>query len=344
MKILFLINSLKSKSGSERVAVELANKMAAIGSYNITLLNRESIKENAAYPIADNVEVIALSGSLFEFYKKLKKQISSNNYDVVVVHNMGKLSLLCAFVPNIKKLVVLEHVSFISRPKKIQILSKFLYRNIDQVVTLTQNDKEQFDKFHSNVIVIPNFSPFSIASQPQNNNKQIVTIGRLTDQKNYIHLLQAWKKIYQSIPDWQLNIYGEGEHEEMLQDYIKQHSVKNVSLKGSTSNVKEVYEQSSFFVMSSKYEGLPMVLIEAQSFGLPIVSYNCPYGPSDVIRDSKNGFLVEDQNVEELAAAILKLALSPQLLEQFSQSSLLNAKKYQPEQILKIWIEKVLEG
>ncbi|PWG97160.1 glycosyl transferase, partial [Acinetobacter baumannii] len=74
------------------------------------------IKENAAYPIADNVEVIALSGSLFEFYKKLKKQISSNNYDVVVVHNMGKLSLLCAFVPNIKKLVVLEHVSFISRP------------------------------------------------------------------------------------------------------------------------------------------------------------------------------------------------------------------------------------
>ncbi|KCY84447.1 glycosyltransferase, partial [Acinetobacter baumannii] len=179
---------------------------------------------------------------------------------------------------------------------------------------------------------------------PQNNNKQIVTIGRLTDQKNYIHLLQAWKKIYQSIPDWQLNIYGEGEHEEMLQDYIKQHSLKNVSLKGSTSNVKEVYEQSSFFVMSSKYEGLPMVLIEAQSFGLPIVSYNCPYGPSDVIRDSKNGFLVEDQNVEELAAAILKLALSPQLLEQFSQSSLLNAKKYQPEQILKIWIEKVLEG
>ncbi|MDW5429169.1 glycosyltransferase, partial [Acinetobacter baumannii] len=104
------------------------------------------------------------------------------------------------------------------------------------------------------------------------------------------------------------------------------------------------YEQSSFFVMSSKYEGLPMVLIEAQSFGLPIVSYNCPYGPSDVIRDSKNGFLVEDQNVDELAAAVLKVALSPQLLEQFSQSSLLNAKKYQPEQILKIWIEKVLEG
>ncbi|ELX04802.1 glycosyltransferase family 4 protein [Acinetobacter baumannii] len=344
MNLLFIINSLKDKSGSERVAVELANKMSAIEDYDITLLNRESNKNSTAYPVADNVNVIALDGNLFQFYQKLKKHIAASNYDVVVVHNMGKLSLLCAFVPNIKKLVILEHVSFVSRPQKIQILSKLLYRKIDQVVTLTQNDKEQFDKFHSNVIVIPNFSPFSIASQPQNNSKQIVTIGRLTDQKNYIHLLQAWNKICQTIPDWQLNIYGEGEHQEILQDYIKQQSLKNVSLKGSTSNVKEVYEQSSFFVMSSKYEGLPMVLIEAQSFGLPVVSYNCPYGPSDVIRDSKNGFLVEDQNVDELAAAILKLALSPHLLEQFSQSSLLNAKKYQPEQILRMWIEKVLEG
>ncbi|MBJ9704899.1 glycosyltransferase family 4 protein [Acinetobacter calcoaceticus] len=344
MKILFIINSLKSKSGSERVAVELANKMSAIENYDITLLNRESTKNNTAYPVADSVDVVNLSGSLFQFYKKLKKHISTLNYDVVVVHNMGKLSLLCAFVPNIKKLVVLEHVSFISRPQKIQFLSKLFYRKIDQVVTLTQNDKEQFDKFHSNVIVIPNFSPFPIVPEPQYSNKQIVTIGRLTDQKNYIHLLQAWQKIYQAIPNWHLNIYGEGEHKKMLHDYIEQHDLENVSLKGSTSNVKQVYEESSFFVMSSKYEGLPMVLIEAQSFGLPIVSYNCPYGPSDVIKENQNGLLVEDQNIDKLAEAILKLASSPDLLERFSQESLLNAEKYQPEQILKIWIEKVLQG
>ncbi len=344
MKILFLINSLKSKSGSERVAVELANKMSAIEDYDITLLNRESNKNSTAYSVADNVNVVALSGSLFQFYKKLKKHIATSNYDVVVVHNLGKLSLLCAFVPNIKKLVILEHVSFISRPQKIQILSKLLYRKIDQVVTLTRNDKEQFDRFHSNVLVIPNFSPFPISSTHQQNNKQIVTIGRLTDQKNYMHLLQAWEKIHQSIPDWQLKIYGEGEHYQKLNDYITRKSLQNVTLMGATSNVKQVYKQSSFFVMSSKYEGLPMVLIEAQSFGLPIVSYNCPYGPSDVIQENKNGLLVEDQNIDKLAEAILKLTSSPDLLDHFSQESLLNAKKYQPEQILKIWIEKVLQG
>lgn len=344
MKILFLINSLKNKSGSERVAIELANKIGALDDFKVTLLSRDTDKADAAYPISDHVSVIALKGNLYDFYKKLRKHLAENHYDNVVVHNMGKLSLLCTFIPEIKKLITLEHVSFISRPKKIQFLSKLFYKTIDQVITLTQNDKAQFDQFHSNVLVIPNFSPFPISATRNNDSKQIVTIGRLTDQKNYIHLLKAWKEIYNLIPDWKLNIYGEGEHLQLLTDYIKQNSLQNVLLKGVTSNIQKVYEQSAFFVMSSKYEGLPMVLIEAQSFGLPIVSYNCPYGPSDVISSNENGLLVEDQNVQKLADAILKLALSPDLLQKFSQNSLLNAANYQPEQILQMWIDKVFKG
>lgn len=344
MKILFVINSLKSRSGSERVAIELANKLSNMKDYEITLLNRESTKHDVAYPLVEKVNVIRLTGNILKFYKKLKMYTSAHTYDVVIVHNMGKLSLLCTFLPKLKKLVTLEHVSLISRPRIVQLLSNFFYKRISQVITLTQNDKEQFDKFHSNVIVIPNFSPFPIIPVPQNASKQIITIGRLTDQKNHIHLLQAWEKIYQTIPDWKLNIYGEGEQEVVLQKYISEHSLKNVSLKGVTSNVKEVYEQSSFFVMSSKYEGLPMVLIEAQSFGLPIVSYNCPFGPSDIIRNHENGLLIQDQNINELALAILQVASSPVLLEQFRKESWSNAQKYQPDQILKIWIEKVLKG
>lgn len=344
MKILFVINSLKSKSGSERVAIELANKISDLAGLEVTLSSRDTNKADAAYPISDHVSVITLTGNLYDFYKKLRKHIIENHYDKVVVHNMGKLSLLCAFLPKLKNLVTLEHVSFVSRPKNIQLLSKIFYKRIDQVVTLTRNDKVQFDKFHSNVMVIPNFSPFPVAETRNNDSKQIVTIGRLTDQKNYIHLLKAWKEIYNLIPDWKLDIYGEGEHLQRLTDYIEQNSLQNVFLKGVTSKVQNVYEQSAFFVMSSKYEGLPMVLIEAQSFGLPIVSYNCPFGPSDVISSNENGLLVEDQNVQKLADAILKLASSPDLLEKFSEHSLLNAEKFQPEQILQMWINKVFKG
>lgn len=343
MKILFLINSLKSKSGTERVAIELANKLSFIANYDVTLLNRESIKSNTAYPVADNVNVVTISGNFLEFYKKLKIHVSLHSYDMVIVHNMGKLSLLCALLPKIKKLVTLEHVSFVSRPKKVQILSKFFYKWVDQVVTLTQKDKEQFDKFHSKVIVIPNFSPFSIVPKSTFSSKQIVTIGRLTDQKNYLHLLKAWQKIYQMIPEWHLNIYGEGEHKKMLEDYIEQNSLQQVILKGSTSNVEDVYRNSDFFVMSSKYEGLPMVLVEAQSFGLPIISYNCPFGPAEIVQNDVNGFLVEDQNIQELSDAILTLAMSPEVLISFSEKSLVKAQEFQSDRIIELWSENVFK-
>ena len=343
MKILFVINSLKKKSGTERVAIELANKLSLMANYEVTLLNRESIKSNTAYPVFDNVKVVAISGNFFEFYKKLKIHISLHSYDMVIVHNMGKLSLLCALLPKIKKLVTLEHVSFVSRPKKVQILSKFFYKWVDQVVTLTQKDKEQFDKFHSKVIVIPNFSPFSIVPKSTFSSKQIVTIGRLTDQKNYLHLLKAWQKIYQMIPEWHLNIYGEGEHKKMLEDYIEQNSLQQVILKGSTSNVEDVYRNSDFFVMSSKYEGLPMVLVEAQSFGLPIISYNCPFGPAEIVQNDVNGFLVEDQNIQELSDAILTLAMSPEVLISFSEKSLVKAQEFQSDRIIELWSENVFK-
>ena len=114
-----------------------------------------------------------------------------------------------------------------------------------------------------------------------------------------------------------------------------------MTLKGETSSINDVYSNAAFFVMSSKYEGLPMVLIEAQSFGLPIVSYNCPFGPSDIISDDKNGYLVEDQNPNKLGDAILKLATSPDLLNNFSKQALINAEKYQPTKIINTWINEV---
>lgn len=344
MKIFFVINSLNNRSGSERVACILANSLAENNGYEIKILNRDSQRKDVPYELKSTVNVEKIHGNSLEFYWQLRKIILINKPDVVIVHNMGKLSLLCSFLPKNIKLVILEHVSFISRPKTIQFLSKIFYKRINQVITLTKNDKTLFDKFHSNVHVIPNFSPFPISTNKQNDSKEIVTIGRLTNQKNYIHLLKAWEKVHKLIPAWKLNIYGEGEHQQLLQDYIEQYALKNVVLKGVTSDVKQVYEHSSFFVMSSKYEGLPMVLIEAQSFGLPIISYDCPYGPSDVIRHHQNGLLVEDQDIEKLSEAIFTLATSPELLNQFSRNSLVNAKNYQPEQILKVWVEKVLQG
>ena len=344
MNILFVINSLKDKSGSERVAIELANKVSSLPNFKVTIINRESTKAETAYPVVDGVNIMALRGGNFSFYNQLKEHLNCNSYDNVIVHNMGKLALLCCFLSNIKKLITLEHVSFVSRPALVRFLSRIFYKNVSQVLTLTNSDKDAFENFHRNVLVIPNFSPFKIEFAEKLLHNEIVTIGRLTDQKNYIHLLKAWEKISSMIPDWKLSIYGDGEHKNTLLKYIDENQLKNVTLKGVTADVIKVYKESDFFIMSSKYEGLPMVLIEAQTFGLPIISYNCPFGPADIVRDQYNGFLVENQNIQMLADKILQLATSPELLQEFSKNSIENAKKYQSEQILDIWTEKILKG
>lgn len=345
MKIFFIINSLFSRSGSERVACILANKLVENFNYEITIINRDTDFNKVAYPLNNKIRVEKISGSYYYFYKGLSNYIKEEQPDRIIIHNMGKLSLLCAFIPNIKKIIVLEHVSFISRPKWVQMLSELIYKKIDMVITLTNKDKYYFDKINKNVITIPNFSPYPVSTKQNVTDKnKVIAVGRLTDQKNFLHLLKAWEKVFLKIPNWKLCIYGEGEQQNLLNEYIQSKNLENIFLEDVTAEIKTVYEESSFFVMSSKYEGLPMVLIEAQSFGLPVVSYNCPNGPSDVIIDGYNGFLIENQNIDQLAEKILELSADPSLLTVFSKNSLKNALNYQPEKILELWINKVLEG
>lgn len=346
MKILFIINSLMELSGSERVAVQLANQLIDCSNYDVTIINRDTNKKNSGYTLKDGVNVHCFKGNLLYFYNHLNRFLRENTFDYIVIHNMGRLSLLCALLnmPKDTKLISLEHVAFLSRARYVRVLSKILYSKIHQVVCLTKNDSEIFHKIHENIITIPNFSSFPVAPSINRSFKKIVAVGRLTDQKNFMHLLQAWQKISHKLPEWSLDIYGEGELKSQLQNYIKHNDLEHVNLYPVTKNIQDVYLQGAFLAMSSKYEGLPMVLIESQSFGLPVISYNCPHGPSEVITDGYNGFLVENQNIEALAMAILKLANDPALLTELSQNALISAQKYQPEAILTLWQNQVFNN
>lgn len=346
MKIFFIINSLNRKSGSERVACVLANLFSQLLKYDVTLINRDASKNNAAYSLSEKVSVVNISGNIFEFYKGISNLIKTHSPDYIVIHNMGKLSLLCAFIKfkirSKAKFISLEHGSFIGRPYLVRFLSKFLYKKIDKVITLTYKDKLDLDKIHKDVIVIPNISPYSISAK-NTYPKIILSIGRLDENKNHIDLLKSWKIIHDKIRNWQLHIYGDGELHDFLNSYISEKSLKNVFLKGVSNDISKVYKEASIFCMTSRFEGLPMVLIEAQTFGIPLISYDCPYGPSDIIEDHYNGFLVENQNIKKMSEALLKLMTSSENLENFSKNSLENAKKYQAEEILKIWQNQVLK-
>lgn len=343
---MFVINSLTPKSGIERVACLLANLFNEKLDCQVKIVNRETIKDNVAFYLNDNVQVETISGGYIDFFKGLNTSIKTYNPDTIIIHNMGRLSLLCSMLKKTEKtkLISLEHVAFDVRPKWVKILSKILYKKIDKVITLTNQDKKSYVKFHKNIEQINNISPFDVNSVLPNysiDSKTIISIGRLTYQKNFQSLLETWEIVLKQNQDWKLQIFGLGEDEENLKNLISERKITNVYLMGQTSDVQSVYQSAAFYVMSSRFEGLPMVLIEAQSFGLPIISYDCPHGPAEIIDDNKTGFLVEDQNTLKLAESMLKLMSSASLREVFSNNARVHAKNYSEDVILHDWLKVI---
>ena len=188
---------------------------------------------------------------------------------------------------------------------------------------------------------ISNICSFGILDKPTTKENTVLAIGRLTYQKNFLALLEAWYLIQQHTENWKLEIIGDGEEYSLLKQYIEQKNLYNVELKASTTDVASLYEKAEFLVVSSRYEGLSMVLVEAQSFGLPCISFDCPYGPGEVIINNRNGLLVDDQNVEALGKAIKKLIEDSSLRKEFSKNALEDAKRYQKDSILQQWKTKI---
>lgn len=339
MNILFLISSLKNFGGTERVVVNLANSLSQY--HQISIANRDTSKSNSAYHINGEVEVIELKGSLLIFRSKLKTLILKNNYDLVVVHNMGKLSLLLVSLclPEKIKLWSYEHVARISRPRLVNFLARFLYQKYSKIITITQCDAKAYQKIGYQPIVMYNPSPFKINKSSHHDNKKIISIGRLTYQKGFEQLILAWSLLEKSYPNWNVTIYGEGEDKEKLLLLIQKNKLNNIHILPAINQIDKVYEESDFYVMSSRYEGLPMVLIEAQSFSLPIISFNCPHGPSEVITNHYDGLLIENQSIQKLAEAIEYLILNQNIRFKFSNNASLSAERFNKDNVISQWVE-----
>lgn len=344
-KILFIINSLKNKAGSERVACTLANELSKNG-FSITLATLKNFKEKA-YPISSNVNTITFEMSnILETYKEINSHIKQNHYDIAISHNMGRLSILLAFCtwPQKTKLISLEHVSYESNSFLIKLFKKLTYKKYNQIITLTNHDKKNYEKFHSNIKVIRNPNPFSLnKNENKNFKKNIIAVGRLNHQKGFDILIKSWSRIEKEIPDWKLSIVGDGDLKNKLVNLIRKLDIKNIEIHPATDNIKQFYENASIYVMTSRYEGLPMVLIEAQSFGIPIVALDCPHGPAEIIKNEENGFLIPQQNIKLLEEKIIELAKNKNILSRLSEKSKINSKKFSKEIIINQWIETISE-
>lgn len=220
------------------------------------------------------------------------------------------------------------------------IKDKFYYPKYDMVVVLTDWDKVENWKSCRNVTVMPNPVSFKCVQSSPLTAKRIISVGRLTAMKQFHSLLRSFSLVHRRHPDWVLEIVGDGELRDSIQKQIAARNLEDcVEMTGRTSEVDKHLLSSSMLVLSSKFEGFGLVILEAMECGLPVVSYNCRYGPSDIITDGKDGYLVSVNDEEALAEKICSLIENEELRHEMGKKAKVRAKQYYPEVLAQRWMQ-----
>ena len=213
-------------------------------------------------------------------------------------------------------------------------------RGYDKIVLLTKEDKET--NFPDNDKFTYVHNPLTFVTQSSYSTCRehtVVAVGRLELPKDFESLIRAWQFVHKAAPDWKLNIWGEGSRRPYLTHWIKELELEDcVFLQGYTRDVHAKLEESSVFVLSSLYEGLPLVVLEAMGCGLPVVSFACSFGPRDIIQEGVNGFLVESRSESDLAERIIRLIQSQELRERMGKAALKRTKDFDISMIVKQWM------
>ncbi|RKN43859.1 glycosyltransferase family 4 protein [Streptomyces hoynatensis] len=235
-----------------------------------------------------------------------------------------------------------EHMNLSVHQPDVRAAIAEWYPRLDAIAVLTFRDRADYRAVarRTRVTRIPN-AVHSLRQVPSTCAAKIaVAAGRLRPQKGFDLLIPAFKRVVSEFPDWQLRIFGTGDRQRQLRELIEQHHLYNhVFLMGRTDRLDDELAKASLFVLSSRAEGLPMVMLEAMSHGLPVVSFDCPTGPADVLTDGKEGLLVPPGDVDALAAAMGKLMADEGLRAQYGDAALATVQAYSPEAVRDRWLE-----
>ncbi len=367
MKIVYLIAGTYNSGGMERVLANKANYLVALG-HDVTIVTTDQRGQQPFFPLDKRIECYDLGINYEEnngksFFNKVlhypikqwrhKKELSrllkKLSADVVV-------SMFCndaSIVPQIKdgsKKVLEVHFSRFKRLQygrtglwkladkwrsnnDIRVVSRF-----DRFVVLTQEDKTYWGNL-PNIQVIPNARTFSFEKPAALTHKTVMAVGRYDYQKGFERLIAAWKQVCSKVDGWKLEIIGDGPLRQQMLQQIEENGLSDsvILKKLPADQMKDAYTNASIFALSSRYEGLPMVLLEAQAAGVPIVSFNCKCGPKDLIEDGVSGFLVEEGDIEGLANKLVSLMEDEALRQKMGKAAYQNSDRYTEDAIMKQW-------
>ena len=354
MKIAFYHESSNDKGGVNRVVSLIASGLARRG-HEVHIISRYEGK-SSLYALDERVKLhelypkfVSKYKSLFSEYWKLKRIVREHHIDILVSAG-GAFFLIAGWIKGVRHFEW-DHTSYNHGDAVLQWGRRLAVRRAEKVIVLTEDNRKFFLSLkgcRAKVCRIFNPSTFQMenvipASQREN---MVLAVGFIGKQKGYDLLVKAWSMLPCLLRDkWKLFIVGD-DREKMLDElrrFCGAQGLNNVSFLGYRKDIPELMKRAAFYVMSSRWEGLPMVLIEAQAAGLPIVAFDCKTGPRDVVIPG-SGLLASPEDISDLAVKIEKMMSNLSLRESCSQKALESSTRFELEKIIDCWETELAES
>lgn len=356
INLLIYVNSLKKTGGIERVITNLSNRLSEF--CNVTILVKDDCK--CAYQMDEKIEILTLGKELawnmhsrihrvVSVFKSiivtifdLKKFFKIHSYDVIyATHVMNGLELYFSNRRIRKTIIQAEHASYYGYNKVYQVMKKWLYKRLNAISVPTKMDAGIYQKLGYKTFYIPHLNTYETTHENDLNSKRIINVGRLTSDKQQMKLIEIWRMVNDKIEnlDWKLQIIGDGEMKNDLKRKIEELNLRNVEMIPKTSDIGKYYENAELFVFTSKTEGFGMVLLETMSYGVPCISFDCPSGPRDIIKEGQNGYLIKCYDMEDFSKRICDyIEMDNNHRKILSRGAIETVKNWDNEEILERWL------
>lgn len=356
MKIVYLIRDYVNPGGMERIIANKANYLVNAG-YEVYIVSLFDKKDLPFFYFDSKIifHSLALNDDKYineNFVGKLTSYFNDIKPDIAISTGIGPLNYLYKVTDGSKKILEV-HFSKYKRKYKLARFDKYylgrlitdiysrkrtsIARKYDKFVVLTDEDRLDWRGLN-NIETIPNFLSFEPTLKADIKAKRVISVGRYTSQKGFDFLIDIWSKVSPRFPDWKLSIYGEGSKRHRMESQIKKLNLSDsIELNPPTKDIEDEFCKSSIYAMTSRHEGMPLVLLEAQVCGLPIVSYACKSGPRDIIRDGVDGFLVEMEDEKTFSEKLILLMDDYEMRMKMGNAAKINCQLFSKDVVMLKW-------
>lgn len=364
MKILYIFRSIAIWGGIERILVDKMNYLVERYGMDVYLLTTDQGSHPVPFKLSAKVHHLDLNICFYKqyryhflkrffYYERMLRQFESLVFehlnivkpDLIVcttADHIGSIARVKGGIPLIVEshsicIRTIEHGKFwlqrkVYRRNYLRALSK-----VNSLVALTEGDAQEWKNYHLPVCVIPNFVHQHKECLSDLQSKRVIFVGRFDYQKRVQDAIQIWRIVKKHHPDWVLDIFGEGEMLEEVKTLAS--NVGSIIVHQPSYKIFEAYSNSAFLILTSLFEPFGLVLPEAMSCGLPVVAFDCPYGPADIVTDGKNGYLVKEHDIKTFADKVCQLIENDDMRCQMGQYALSSSRKYKVEVVMPSWIK-----